>query len=478
MGTSPPPTSSSINSMATRIRARGAGWGRGRVLLEGGLGDDGGDHAEGIVFHQLGGFEVVPVLVLGGEGGALVVARPGGCALLPAERLDPLVRQVVAVVLQRQRRAMRERAEPRRHIVQVRLDLDIALAAAAISSAARLGGRVGRNLSREGFGSKTADDGGGASARRRHPRLFAGAPRRARARHGAASGPTPCPDPPATRGRLIGAHAQTRVLAQAVPRSSRRRPRVAGLGPSLARASAEVAADARERILTDGFASVPASRLPWRSVNHRALAAAATLMQHGWNPSWPHVRRGVGGGARALGLVEAATGNRLNFDALCWHVDPRDARPTAFSPHRDRQPDDSPATFRPTARPCTPPRGCPSPTPTPRTRVHFIPRDADLGTTTATTTTRRRRRPASALPPEQGSLPAHHRRPSGDGLGGALHPPRHTLGRGRGAGREFLPEDRGRECAFSLWLPTTRSSPRTSIERITFRSHPSVDARR
>ena len=45
-------------------------------------------------------------------------------------------------------------------------------------------------------------------------------------------------------------------------------------------------------------------------------------------------------------IVLAATGNRLNFDALCWHVDPADARPSAFSPHRDRQPDDAPSTFR------------------------------------------------------------------------------------------------------------------------------------
>jgi hypothetical protein len=45
-------------------------------------------------------------------------------------------------------------------------------------------------------------------------------------------------------------------------------------------------------------------------------------------------------------IIHAATGNRLNFDALCWHVDPADANPSAFSPHRDRQPDDAPATFR------------------------------------------------------------------------------------------------------------------------------------
>ena len=37
---------------------------------------------------------------------------------------------------------------------------------------------------------KPPTTGGGASASRRHPRLFAGALRRARARHGAASGPT------------------------------------------------------------------------------------------------------------------------------------------------------------------------------------------------------------------------------------------------------------------------------------------------
>ena len=38
---------------------------------------------------------------------------------------------------------------------------------------------------------------------------------------------------------------------------------------------------------------------------------------------------------------------RMNYDALCWVVDPTtDARTSAFCPHRDRQPEDSPGSFR------------------------------------------------------------------------------------------------------------------------------------
>jgi hypothetical protein len=47
---------------------------------------------------------------------------------------------------------------------------------------------------------------------------------------------------------------------------------------------------------------------------------------------------------RQPGLV-AATGNRVNMDALAWHVDARNGE-SGFSPHRDRQPEVSPSTFR------------------------------------------------------------------------------------------------------------------------------------
>ena len=105
-----------------------------------------------------------------------------------------------------------------------------------------------------------------------------------------------------------------------------------------------------EAFVADGYVKIPAPCLPWKSVNHRALALGVVqLMQHGWHPSFLLMYDEAWAVAHELSdIVQAATGgNRLNFDALCWHVDPTDAHPSAFSPHRDRQPDDSPATFRP-----------------------------------------------------------------------------------------------------------------------------------
>lgn len=49
---------------------------------------------------------------------------------------------------------------------------------------------------------------------------------------------------------------------------------------------------------------------------------------------------------RASKVIAAATGgNRCNLDILAWMVDPNRGG-AGFSPHRDRQPDDAPATFR------------------------------------------------------------------------------------------------------------------------------------
>ncbi len=114
----------------------------------------------------------------------------------------------------------------------------------------------------------------------------------------------------------------------------------------------DVAADARERILRDGYTKIPAASLPWKTIAHRELALACVrLMRHGWNPSFLLMYDEAWAVAHELSeVVLNATGNRLNFDALCWHVDPYDDlgddEHTAFSPHRDRQPDDSPSTFR------------------------------------------------------------------------------------------------------------------------------------
>ena len=109
-----------------------------------------------------------------------------------------------------------------------------------------------------------------------------------------------------------------------------------------------VISDARAAIRRDGFTKIPAACLPWSSVNHRALAVAATrLVRHGWNPTWLLMfDEGWAIAHELTEIVERATGNNLSFDVLSWHVDPADVETTAFSPHRDRQPDDSAATFR------------------------------------------------------------------------------------------------------------------------------------
>lgn len=44
-------------------------------------------------------------------------------------------------------------------------------------------------------------------------------------------------------------------------------------------------------------------------------------------------------------VMRNATGNACNMDVLAWYVDPNRGQ-AGFSPHRDRQPDDSPSTFR------------------------------------------------------------------------------------------------------------------------------------
>lgn len=50
---------------------------------------------------------------------------------------------------------------------------------------------------------------------------------------------------------------------------------------------------------------------------------------------------------QASAVMQAATGGNLcNMDILTWLVDPNRGD-AGFSPHRDRQPDDTPATFRP-----------------------------------------------------------------------------------------------------------------------------------
>ena len=108
------------------------------------------------------------------------------------------------------------------------------------------------------------------------------------------------------------------------------------------------ARDVRARIIERGFTKIPSHKLPWRTTSHRVLARAAMrLMQHGWNPTWLLAYDEAWAVASELSaFVFETTGNRLNHDALLWHVGAHDAAPTAFSPHRDRQPEDARRTFR------------------------------------------------------------------------------------------------------------------------------------
>jgi hypothetical protein len=72
------------------------------------------------------------------------------------------------------------------------------------------------------------------------------------------------------------------------------------------------------------------------------------LLRAGWPASFVLVYDEAWALIAALGaLVEAATGNRPNLDALAWYVDPKKGD-AGFSPHRDRQPpgDTAAATFR------------------------------------------------------------------------------------------------------------------------------------
>jgi len=108
------------------------------------------------------------------------------------------------------------------------------------------------------------------------------------------------------------------------------------------------AQDVRARIIEQGFVKIPREKLRWRTTNHRLLASAAMrLMQHGWNPTWLLAYDEAWAVANEISkFVFDTTGNKLNHDALLWHVGINDRSPTAFSPHRDRQPDDAHRTFR------------------------------------------------------------------------------------------------------------------------------------
>ena len=151
--------------------------------------------------------------------------------------------------------------------------------------------------------------------------------------HARAVTPERCQDPEYWRALCPELHVEDERFA-------------ASVGPM--RVDRGFAQDVRNAIIDQGFTKIPSHKLPWKTTDHRALAfAAITLMQHGWNPSWLLVYDEAWAVAHELSeFMFRTTGNHLNHDALAWHVSIDDEKPTAFSPHRDRQPDDARETFR------------------------------------------------------------------------------------------------------------------------------------
>ncbi|MDP2435412.1 MAG: hypothetical protein Q8P67_06685 [archaeon] len=111
------------------------------------------------------------------------------------------------------------------------------------------------------------------------------------------------------------------------------------------------AAGLKARLVEDGYFQVPARRLALRDSPadlYSSLAdSVARLMQLGWPASFFVVFDEAWELARhCADLVEKTSGgNRNNLDILLWYIDPNRDQ-SGFAPHRDRQPADSPASFR------------------------------------------------------------------------------------------------------------------------------------
>lgn len=116
----------------------------------------------------------------------------------------------------------------------------------------------------------------------------------------------------------------------------------------------------KARAVDDGYFQVPAEALRLQSTDgsssqfdYTVLAnCVVKLMQLGWPPSFFLVFDEAWELARHCAkLVESTTGGNLNtLDLLLWYIDPNRDQ-SGFAPHRDRQPADSPKTFRPDGTP-------------------------------------------------------------------------------------------------------------------------------
>uniref|UniRef100_A0A6B2L1Y3 Phytanoyl-CoA dioxygenase n=1 Tax=Arcella intermedia TaxID=1963864 RepID=A0A6B2L1Y3_9EUKA len=105
------------------------------------------------------------------------------------------------------------------------------------------------------------------------------------------------------------------------------------------------------RMDTDGYFTIPGKHIKWVVQLQKLASSIIHLMQYGWPPSFINIYDEAWAVADQISSVlYAVTGNRPNMDMLTWYIDPNKGQ-AGFSPHRDRQPDDSPSSFRPDGSP-------------------------------------------------------------------------------------------------------------------------------
>ena len=137
----------------------------------------------------------------------------------------------------------------------------------------------------------------------------------------------------------------------------------------------------KQAIDDEGYFQLPAKRLEGPVSSHALAQGVVRLMQHGWEPSFIVVYDEAWWLIEHLSEVMSSTtgGNRCNCDIVTWYVDPAKDE-AGFAPHRDRQPDDAPASFRADGSPrystcwyaltdAYPDNGC----------LYMLPRHADPG---------------------------------------------------------------------------------------------------
>ena len=103
-----------------------------------------------------------------------------------------------------------------------------------------------------------------------------------------------------------------------------------------------------DRLDKDGYFEVNESLIKWNQVvSFEDLAnSVVTLMQYGWPPSFLGIYDEAWAIVQQVStILKKTTKNEMNMDFLVWYIDPNN-KESGFSPHRDRQPSDTPSTFR------------------------------------------------------------------------------------------------------------------------------------